>query len=88
MRDKVKRAWWLVQDIAAPIITGYRAAWERAKAHFSENGLVPRRARCPQCKERHEDKLVWDYDGVTIECLTCGAYFEIWDGEAFVVGQV
>ena len=85
---RLKRAWWVVKDILQPIGEGYKTAWIRLQHRLSQDGLVSRKARCPRCKERHEDKLIWDYDGVTIECLTCGAYFEIWDGEAFVVGQV
>jgi len=33
---------------------------------------VPFRNSCPECGERRADFLVWQNDGETVECATCG----------------
>jgi len=36
---------------------------------------VPKVAGCPQCGERCLDKLVWQDDGETVRCSTCGKQY-------------
>ncbi|MBE3069264.1 MAG: hypothetical protein IMZ66_03405 [Planctomycetes bacterium] len=36
---------------------------------------VPKVAGCPQCGERCLDKLVWQDDGETVRCTTCGKQY-------------
>ena len=36
---------------------------------------VPKAAGCPQCGERCLDKLVWQDDGETVRCSTCGTRY-------------
>jgi len=36
---------------------------------------VPKVAGCPQCGERCLDKLVWQDDGQTVRCTTCGKQY-------------
>ena len=37
---------------------------------------VPKAAGCPQCGERCLDRLVWQDDGETVRCSTCGKQYE------------
>ena len=30
---------------------------------------------CPRCGERNQDKLVWQDDGETVQCTTCGKQY-------------
>jgi len=48
------------------------------KAKFEEAGKedeVQEAAACPSCGERRVDKLVWDEDGDSITCSSCGCNY-------------
>lgn len=38
--------------------------------------LVDRRFACPHCGEQRMDWLVWDSEGVEVDCETCGMAYE------------
>jgi len=37
--------------------------------------LVAQHNACPQCGEDRQDWLVWDEDGETVTCGTCGCQY-------------
>jgi DNA-directed RNA polymerase subunit RPC12/RpoP len=30
---------------------------------------------CPRCGERNQDNLIWQDDGETVQCTTCGKQY-------------
>ena len=46
---------------------------ESIEAHLDTD--VPKAAGCPQCGEQCLDKLVWQDDGETVRCTTCGKQY-------------
>lgn len=41
-----------------------------------DDWLAPPGYGCPSCGEREMDSLVWDEDGETITCSSCGVGYE------------
>jgi len=39
---------------------------------MTDSGLVSWNDACPVCEERRMDWLVWDEDGESVTCATCG----------------
>ena len=44
-------------------------------ATCDETHLVPEHWACPDCGQRHRDKLLCDEDGMCIACTACGTSY-------------
>lgn len=44
-------------------------------ANRPASDLVTSHNACPSCGERDMDRLVWEHDGESVRCATCGTIY-------------
>ncbi len=67
---------WGVRDA---LRAAYQAGIEAAQSDAAkpEPDTVPPTGICPRCGQNDIDQLVWDDDGETVTCQTCGTNYTI-----------
>jgi hypothetical protein len=67
----------VIQDMAAGLDDpeSIDAAYVRDAINAQVDDLVAEADACPGCHERNVDNLVWDKDGQTVRCSTCGKQY-------------
>ena len=67
----------VIQDIAAAVDDAdlIDVAYVRDAINAQVDDLVAEADACPGCGERNVDNLVWDKDGQTVRCSTCGKQY-------------
>jgi len=67
----------IVQDMAAGVDDpeSVDADYVRDALNAQVGDEVAEANACPQCGERNQDKLVWQDDGETVRCTTCGKQY-------------
>jgi len=68
----------IVQNMAAGLDDpeSIDVAYVRDAINAQADKLVAEADACPRCGERNQDNLVWQDDGETVRCATCGRKYK------------